>query len=196
MRHGQTELNRKGKIQGNNNSRLNSTGLSQAKSLASKISNENPKALYTSPIIRAKETAQIIGNEVGLRPKSLTGLSEHNVGLLEGLSSTEMRTKYPEFATHWDSDPENARPPEGNTLSEIQEIAWESILKLSYEYEGESVLAVSHNFTILCLVTKVLNLPIRNYRKLLISLCSISRLIIDTSGNAKLVSFNETGHLF
>ena len=111
MRHGQTELNRKGKIQGNNNSHLNSTGLSQAKSIASKISGENPKALYTSPIIRAKETAQIIGNEVGLRPKSLTGLAEHNVGLLEGLSSIEMRTKYPEFAKQWDSDPQDARPP-------------------------------------------------------------------------------------
>ena len=196
VRHGQTELNRKGKIQGNNNSHLNSTGLSQAKSLASKISGENPKALYTSPIIRAKETAQIIGNEVGLRPKSLTGLAEHNVGLLEGLSSIEMRTKYPEFAKQWDSDPQDARPPEGNTLAEIQEIAWTSILKLSYEYENESVLAVSHNFTILCLVTKVLNLPIRNYRKLVISFCGITRLILDTSGNAKLVSLNETGHLF
>ena len=85
---------------------------------------------------------------------------------------------------------------ENEEKSEIQEVAWRSILKLSYEYENESVLAVSHNFTILCLVTKVLNLPIRNYRKLVISLCGISRIIIDTSGNSKLVSLNETGHLF
>ena len=196
MRHGQTELNRKGKIQGNNNSHLNSTGNYQAQALASKMQLEYPKALYTSPIIRAVETAEIIGGQVDLIPLSLMGLSEHNVGLLEGLSSKEMRTKYPDFAMHWDLDPQNAMPPEGNTLGEIQEIAWNTILKLNTKHQNESVLAVSHNFTILCLVAKVLDLPLINYRNFMVSLCSISRLILDSSGNAKLVSLNETGHLF
>tara|TARA_B100000745_G_C20035294_1_gene352599 strand:- start:91 stop:681 length:591 start_codon:yes stop_codon:yes gene_type:complete len=196
MRHGQTELNRKGKIQGNNNSHLNMTGNSQSKALASKVQLENPKALYTSPITRAVETAEIIGSQVDLIPQSLIGLSEHNVGLLEGLSSKEMRKKYPDFAMHWDLDPQNAIPPEGNSLGEIQEFAWNTILKLNTKHQNESVLAVSHNFTILCLVAKVLDLPLINYRNFMVSLCSISRLVLDSSGNAKLVSLNETGHLF
>ena len=195
MRHGQTELNRKGKIQGNNNSRLNKTGQSQAMALASTMQLENPTTLYTSPITRAMETAEIIGDAIGLIPKPLVALSEHNVGLLEGLSSKEMRLKYPDFATKWDLDPSNALPPGGNTLRETQEIAWNATRTLNNKHENESILVVSHNFTILCLVAKVLGVPVVNYRKFSVSLCGITRLIMDSSGNVKLVSLNETGHL-
>ena len=195
MRHGQTELNRERKIQGINNSRLNRTGQSQAKALASRIVFESPKALYTSPVTRAMETAEIISHQVGLTPRPLIGLSEHNVGLLEGLSSKEMRIKYPDFAMQWDADPFNALPPEGNTLREIQETAWGTMLSLNENHENESVLAVSHNFTILCLVTKALDIPLINYRKFMVSLCGITRINFDPTGNAKLVSLNETSHL-
>ena len=98
VRHGETEYNAKGICQGQKlDVGLTETGRQQAKIAAAKLEDFPVGALYTSPMRRAFETAQIIGRHLHLKPQIHTGLIEGNFGIAEGVSM-EMVRRWPEFA--------------------------------------------------------------------------------------------------
>lgn len=195
IRHGETQLNRDGRIQGVNDSPLNTTGRAQAKALALALMQDLPLLLYASPVARAMETAQVISEALKVPFTLHGGLAEAAAGELEGLTGAEMRLRYPEFAERWAADSGSAQMPGGESLGQVQERAWCAVSELLEKHPDDTVAVVTHNFTIQTILCMVLETPLRNSRRFRQDLGSITRLDLAHELGA-LVSLNETWHLW
>ncbi len=194
VRHGETHLNRDGRIQGINETSLDEVGKSQARAVAKALSRDLPFQLYASPIARARETAQIISQELGVQLKTVAEFREADAGELEGLTGAEMRERYPEFAERWAEDAGTAQMPGGESLAEVQDRAWQAVSRISGAHGEGTIVVVSHNFVIQTIVCKLLEAPLKHSRRLRQDLGSITRL--DLNGSQWTVaSLNETAHL-
>ena len=193
-RHGETSLNKSGRIQGVNLDPLNQTGRRQAHALADALKRELPFTLYTSPIPRATETAQVIAGALALTPETLEDLKEADAGELEGLTSAQMRERFPAFADLWTADSGTAQMPSGESLTQVQERAWRSVGLMQERHQGQVVVAVTHNFVVQTIICKVLQVPIHTSRRFRQDLGSITRLEL-AEERSVLVSLNETLHL-
>ncbi len=140
IRHGETDADREGRLK---NSRdfsptLNSTGRSQATALARALETELPFHFCTSPIRRARETAQIISETLGVPFSVVEGLAEIDVGALEGLTRSEIRQKYPTYFRDWERNAVTARCPGGETIQELQDRAWRAVQRLAGTHTEET----------------------------------------------------------
>ena len=194
VRHGETHLNRERRIQGINDTPLSEHGRSQAEAAARLLARDLPFKLYASPIARARQTAAIISKALGVQSTTISELREADAGELQGLTGAEMRERYPEFVRRWDEDSGTARMPGGDSLVQVQDRAWQALIRISEAHRGETVVAVSHNFVIHTIVCKVLDIPLNHRRRLRQDLGAITRFDVDGSGWI-VASLNETAHL-
>lgn len=194
VRHGQTESNKLGRIQGVNNSPLTDVGSGQAEAAARALASDAPFALYSSPLPRALQTAKAIGSLAGVQPVEVKELIEMDVGEFEGLSGSQLRERFPDVMRSWDEDPASTVMPGGESLYDVRDRVWPAVQSLVGRHESETVVAVTHNFTIHTIVCAALDMPLNNFRKLRIDLGSITRLEV-TSARTTLVSLNEIWHL-
>ena len=194
VRHGETHLNRERRIQGINDTPLSEHGRSQAEAAARQLARDLPFKLYASPIARASETAAIISGALGVPSTAISELREADAGELQGLTGAEMRERFPEFVRLWDEDSGTAQMPGGESLTQVQQRAWPALTRISEAHHGETVVAVSHNFVIQTIVCKVLDIPLKHFRRLRQDLGAITRLDVDGS-KWIVASLNETAHL-
>ena len=194
VRHGQTESNRLGRIQGINKAPLTDVGRGQAESAARALVSDAPFSLYASPLLRAMQTAEAIGSRVGTQPVEVEDLIEMDVGEFEGLSGLQLRERFPDVMRVWDEDPASAVMPGGESLYDVRDRAWPAVESLAERHKSETVVVVTHNFTIHTIICSALNMPLNNFRKLRIDLGAITRLEI-SDARTTLVSLNETWHL-
>jgi len=194
VRHGETDWNREYRVQGHSDIPLNEAGRAQAEAIARALKDKSVEVIYTSPQQRALGTAQAINRFHQVDLIALDGLKELDVGDLDGLHSPDMKTKYPDFFQIWTTDATSTRPPGGESLPELQDRVWGSVQSILEENHPDSVIIVSHFFALLTLLCKVLDLSLSEFRRLSISVGSISILEL-TEDKVKLVSFNDTCHL-
>jgi broad specificity phosphatase PhoE len=95
-RHGETDANAEGRVQGTIDPPLNDRGREQARELAREASGLGLRALYTSQLRRARETADIIGAELGLVPRVDARFAESDRGEWEGRLAAEIKAEDPE----------------------------------------------------------------------------------------------------
>ena len=194
VRHGETQLNKEGRIQGVNDLPLTTTGRSQARALAKALAEDEPFWLYTSSLPRASETCRIVSETLQVSAAEVEGLREADVGRLEGLTGQEMRQQYPEFARRWNRDSGATQIPGGESLLQVQQRAWLAVKDLMEKHPDDTVVAVTHNFVMQTIICKVLDMPLHRAQRLRQELGSIARLDIGHSQDV-LVSLNETWHL-
>lgn len=195
VRHGETEWNRLGLIQGLGAAPLNSRGREQAEDAARLLRGEAPFVLYTSPLLRAAQTAEAIARRAGgITAIELPALSEMDVGELDGLEGAQLRELFPEVMRQWDENPDETVMPGGESMLSVQSRAWRAVRNLATAHESETVIAVTHNFTIQAIVCAALDMPLKSFRKLRTDLGSITRLRIAQT-RISLLSLNETCHL-
>ncbi|MFD2443634.1 histidine phosphatase family protein [Bacillus sp. CGMCC 1.16607] len=97
IRHGQSEADLLDVHEGRADFRLTALGVEQAKKLATWMKGKyEPEIIWTSPLLRAKETASIIGEALKVRIKEDEGVKEWNNGVLAGLKRSEAKMIYPE----------------------------------------------------------------------------------------------------
>jgi len=95
VRHGETDRNAEGKLQGHTDRPLNDYGRRQARALAERLAGEEIEAVYASDLSRARETAEILGAQLGLPVAVDPDLREKNWGNWEGLTADErLRIEY------------------------------------------------------------------------------------------------------
>jgi broad specificity phosphatase PhoE len=205
-RHGETEWNRLRRIQGISDLELNQKGFEQAEALARALKEENVTAIYTSPLKRARDTAQIIARFHRVEVVSLYGLRELDAGEVDGLTYDEMRVQYGDFLEKWINDCTSVRPPGGCTLDELQVQVWSAIEEILERERLESpekarspkgkgvIVAVAHFFPILTILSKVLGLNLSECRRMKLDLASLTTLDF-TPARTVLVSMNDTCHL-
>lgn len=153
LRHGQTNWNIDFRLQGVTDIPLNETGIEQAKVagavLASAVERgDSWDLLLSSPLSRARDTAVMVGEAIGLAGVSIEDLLlERSFGEAEGLSHEEWKSKY--------SDTNHV--PGGESLEQLEARSWVLLQRLLDHHEGKRVLTVSHGAlirTLLRLVSK------------------------------------------
>ena len=141
-RHGETDWNRENRFQGHADPPLNETGRAQAAELAAALANEPLAAVYSSPLRRAYETAQIVAALHGLEPVPVDALREVHVGSWQGLTRAEIEERFPEQYARWLDYEQGWK--DGESYDEMGRRVVAALLELAAAHEGERILAVSH----------------------------------------------------
>ena len=152
-RHGETDFNVEKRYTGSTDIPLNDKGLQQAKELASKVSDIRFDVIVSSPLLRARQTAEVIHNSSGVPVVVIDEFAEISAGVYEGLTREEAQAKYPEvwarLAEIWVKmgwRPLDDAPTGGETLRQFDARIAAGLAKLKAEYPESKVLLVCHAF--------------------------------------------------
>jgi broad specificity phosphatase PhoE len=141
-RHGETDWNREGRFQGHADPPLNRTGRAQAVDLSVALMAEQLAAVYSSPLRRALETAEVLAASHGLEPVPVDELREVDVGSWSGLTRAEVEERFPTEFGRWLDYGQGWE--DGETYEEMGRRAVDALLRLAAAHDGERVLAVTH----------------------------------------------------
>ncbi|MEZ5119997.1 MAG: histidine phosphatase family protein [Solirubrobacterales bacterium] len=119
-RHGETAYNAERRFQGQCDVPLNARGLEQARELAQQARREPLAALYASPIRRARQTAEIVAEAVGLEPRFDPRFAEADVGDWQDLLFDDVEREHPDLWAAWQAGGD-WRFPGGESLPQQQE---------------------------------------------------------------------------
>lgn len=192
IRHGETDWNKERRVQGLSDIDLSETGLHHARELALSLRDRSFRAIYSSPLIRAHKTAQII-NQYHNAPLYLeAGLMEMDQGDFEGLSYQELMACEKEFLRKWISDPASVKMPHGESFTELQQRAWKVIEGVIAK--SDDALIVSHNFTIASILCKIKNISLKEFRSVHVDTASQTVVRIQ-NGYAVVELHNDRSHM-
>lgn len=194
IRHGETAWNEAGRYQGHQDVELSPRGLEQAILLRERLRKENIKAIYTSDLKRARDTANIIAQAHGLMVNELYSFRELNFGLWEGLTYQEIASRYPEEWKKWLAAPGNIRVPGGESYLELQDRVYRAFLKIVARHPGEKLAIVAHGGTLRVIICKALGLGLEGLWRFRIDNGSIS-ILECYEGSYVLSSLNDVCHL-
>lgn len=156
IRHGSTSWNKEGRAQGNSNIPLDQDGINQAELLAKRLSSDDWNHIYSSTLERAKQTALIIGNAIGIDIHLDDRLRERAGGLIEGTTEEERIEKW---GTGWRDLDLGLEP-----IEVVQKRGKEFLEEIMLNHQGEKVLVVSHGALIqFNFINLVPNFPTKHF---------------------------------
>jgi broad specificity phosphatase PhoE len=149
VRHGQTEWNVKNLIQGHGDSRLTDKGIEQAKQLGKKFDKIKFGAVFSSDLMRAKRTAEIIILEKKMAVKTSHLLREKGFGKYEGMAVAEYRSQLKDLIDKFENLSEKEKryfklAPDIETNDEVVTRLIQFLREVSLAYIGKNILVVSH----------------------------------------------------
>ena len=161
-RHGETDWNREGRYQGQEDIPLSETGVKQALRLAERLHDERIDRAVASPLGRAYDTARLaLGDARADMLEVDEGLMEIAHGSWEGMLASEIRERDPERLAAWRDTPDKVQMPGGESLKQVLERAWPAFARAC---EGlgaqDTLLVVSHDAVNRVLLCRVLGLPL------------------------------------
>lgn len=198
IRHGQTDWNVAGRWQGHADIPLNSTGRQQARALANRLAGWDegtapPAALYTSPLLRAAETAAIVALRLGLTPIADDRWRERDVGLFSGLTTAETREQYPEVWARVNGF--GVEPPSGETMRQLRQRAAANFEAIVARHPEETVAVVSHGGLLHQLVATILEIHPDHYGRFTVGGNTGISIIARSEFGPRLMRLNDTAHL-
>ncbi|MGD9246037.1 MAG: histidine phosphatase family protein [Desulfobacterales bacterium] len=196
VRHGETEWNRVRRFQGRSNLPLNQEGIKQVNALALALKNKPLNAIYTSPLLRAFETARLIKVfHPSIPIFEEKGLIEMDLGEFDGMKAQDWAEQYPDFRKAWNENPASVQMPGGESLKEVQVRAKDTLERITRIYSPDSsILLSSHNFVNLTILCDLLEIPLHRFRELRQENAAFN--VICKKGNRLYVELvNERSHL-
>ena len=168
IRHGETHWNRIRRFQGRSDLALNQEGRDQARALALALKDETLAAIYSSPLIRAIETARLIKEFHPSTPLfEEEGLIEMDLGDFEGMEAQNWAAQYTDFLKAWQENPASVTMPGGENLQVVQERAVEALERITRLHLPRSTLLIcSHNFVNLTILCYALDISLDRFREL------------------------------
>jgi broad specificity phosphatase PhoE len=158
-RHGESAGNVERRFGGQGATPLTEHGRAQARAAGRALAATGIDAIYTSDLVRARETADLIGAEAGVVPELAPALRERSVGELTDLTFAEAEARFPEAFRALMSMQEDARPPGGETYRECQARVVALFDRVFAERPGQRIVFVSHRITISRLTCYLLGAP-------------------------------------
>ena len=153
---------------------LSEQGREQARAAAERIAELSVSALYSSPLERARETAQPSAELLGLPVRADPALVELDVGQWTGRALSEL-SRLPEWRTV-QQNPSAFRFPEGESFPEMQRRMVDAVRRLRAAHPGGTVVCFSHADPIRGLLAHAMGTPLDNFQRLSVGPCSISVL--------------------
>lgn len=195
VRHGETSWNAQQRIQGQIDIGLNEAGLEQAMAAAKWLAAQTFAAVYSSDLLRARQTAECIAVSLGLPPVLRPDFRERRYGLFEGLTYAESRATYAaDYLAFERRDPEFVIPCGGESLLQLHERVSNGLQWLAAAHRGESIIVVTHGGVLDIVNRLVRGKPLDTPRDFLIPNAAINW--VSTRGNAwHLDAWGQTQHL-
>jgi alpha-ribazole phosphatase len=160
IRHGQTDWNLEGRYQGQSDVPLNEKGFEQARSLVGQLDGRSFAAIFSSDLMRARQTAEHIAKDLGLTVQIEPRLREINQGEWEGVLVDDIKARYAEIWSQRTMDPANVRPPGGETVREVAERVSAALDDISRLFPTGRVLIISHGLSIATAICRDKGIPV------------------------------------
>ena len=189
VRHGESEGNRQGVVQGWLDSPLTERGRADARAAAERLSSRGATAVYSSDLARARETGEIIAALAGLPLEHRQGLRERSLGEAQGLSWSEIRERWGAGVRAGTGD----IPGEEATAGFRERVARDFDLLAGRHSEGLAICA-AHGGSIRMVIGHVLGLPPDVYPRVHIANGSLTVVEMD-GGRPVLTSLNDACHI-
>ena len=194
IRPGETAWNRHKRWQGLVEVPLNENGRMQAARLAQFVRNTGVTKLYSSNLKRAAETAQILGDQLGLDPLYDPRLRERDIGHWQGLTMKEIQEWYPEEYEKLRDDPDGYQIiGNGESRSDVETRALAAFEAAIDNGDDEVIGIVSHSTTLRVLLRRLV--PDSNPYGRSFSNMSVTTLMRDEGGEWRIVQLDDVTHL-
>ena len=182
IRHGRTDWNVQGRVQGRTDIPLDETGLRQAAAVARRLSGIRLNAIYTSPLRRAHDTAKAVAAFHDCDIYVSEKLTEINFGAWEGKTGSELEAQYAALWRDWNwiLHPETCREMGAESADDI-------LLR--------TLALISHTMPIKLLTAHMIGLPAAKIQALKLANCSYTELDVTDADHAQLWVWNDTSHL-
>ena len=160
IRHGETEWNSQKRMQGHSNSDLSEVGRGQIQALGELMKNVSFDHIYSSDSLRTSQTAEAITQYSGHKIQFDQRIREKNLGVFEGLTSTEAKERHPEVYRLFKTAGANYVIDEGESTRQLLERALEFIEEIRLRHPQERVVMVTHGGVVRVLMKHALGLSI------------------------------------
>ena len=207
VRHGRTLLTETHKISGRSGEdpQLSALGREDATSVAGelvKVSQTGvfskilkPTAIVSSPLARTRETAQIIGDRLGLKVSTNDDIAEIAFGDWDGHTNQEVAANWPELYNQWRGDVKIAPPGGGESLEQFDQRVQQGRRAILDQFEGQTVVVVAHVMSIRGFIRAAIDANWASYWRISVAPCSITVLRFWGDEAAEVSVINHTTHL-
>lgn len=192
VRHGETDWNAGEIFRGRADVPLNGTGLKQAARLGDYFAAKPLDAVFTSPLARARRTADAIAAARGLRATPTAELTDIDFGAWQGLPHAEVRQRWPDLYRAWREQPGSACFPDGESLADVK-ARLELLLGRPKEYHDD-IAIVTHRVVAKVLILMLRGLADGHFWELRLDNAAVTEFVM-TDGGWTLSGDNLTGHL-
>lgn len=196
IRHGQSVGNAADRIQGLNDEPLTDLGREQAQALAYRLQAQYAVgALYSSPLLRALQTAEIIAAVLGLDVRVEHRLREYDPGVVTGMRFEEVQEQYPDIARRWAEDSWRVPIPGEEGVEAFQQRVMAAMGEIVSAQGGEEAVAVvTHGGTLSAFLAGLLELDFRKRQPWVFANASLS-MVIPGGIRPRLALLNDTCHV-
>jgi len=198
VRHGATEANERVPyvLQGNGmDLPLSAAGQRQAQAVADFLPQFPIKHVYSSNMLRARQTAEAIARRLELTPGVAEELHECNVGEWEGLDWMTIKERFPDAHRKFVDDPGEHPYLGGESYSDVLKRSKPAIERLLDAHPGESIAVVAHNVVNRAFLSHLLGLETRMAPKIAQANCCVNLIRRRSGQRMELLSLNSVFHL-
>jgi broad specificity phosphatase PhoE len=192
-RHGETAWNVEKIYRGRADVNLDEVGIKQAELLGKYLSNWELEAIYSSPLKRALDTANIIAHYQKVDVHVAEGLIDFDYGKWQSLPEQEAKRLYPTLHNEWHNNPHKVTMPGGESLEDVRKRAIEVVNDVLTKYQG-SVVLVSHRVVNKVLICSLLGLDNSHFWNIKQDVGGIT-IFNYVDGRFVLTRHNDTSHL-
>jgi phosphoserine phosphatase len=176
VRHGETAWNVELRFQGHADPPLNEAGQAQARALADELVGQRADAIYSSDLARAQETAEILGERLGLPVTTLRELREIDVGDWQGLTREEIDARFPDAYLAWRQG--ETGWSNGETYDQLAARVLPALERIARAHPGGTLIVVGHGGTIRAVRAHIDGVTVAEHRRKLppIGNCEVFRI--------------------
>lgn len=192
VRHGQNDWVSKKRLAGwRPGVHLDERGKDQVSKLSDRLAHLPVRAIYSSPLERCTETAEVIAQPHGLQLSLEKDVGEVRYGIWEGKKIKKLSKKRSWYVVqHY---PSRFRFPNGEALREVQQRAVAAVEKLARLHQEEMIIVVSHADVIKLILAHYLGTHIDLFQRIGLAPASVSILSLDKKGPVRVIRVNDDG---
>lgn len=195
VRHGQTAASRENRFSGTSDPPLTEAGEAMARAFAQAYASLEWDAIYTSPMLRTRQTAEALCRLTAVHATVEDGLKEIAYGEWEGLRQDEVKQRWPEAFEYWADDVASRGTPGGETAFHVAARAMRVVEEIRTRHQRGNVLLVSHKATLRVITCALLGLDVRLFRERIAQPVAAVTMFAITNKTAQLMIFGDRSHL-
>jgi len=195
IRHGQVEWNAKNSYIGSTDLPLDHIGFKQADLLAQYLATREIAKVYSSDLLRARQTADVIATGLEIPLVLCRELRELSYGAWEGVSESEVARLYPDHYSRWLVEPFCVQIPEGEHLSEFQNRVLPAFQHIATENREDDIVIVAHKTANRLILAYLLGMDLNRYRQIGQNNACVNTVFVREDGSMSVETINDTCHL-